>query len=187
MPRAKGTPSKGVGEHLKRRVRMRAKTKEQVQKESKYDVESLAAQAASARVAFQKAAAELQLAEQKLFEGMTATKTWEAHPLFRLGVDHAEGPDAHVEALFNVETPMGRSSTVIDPEKYFALIDKNLISYEDFFNSVSVSITKARDYLGEKQIEKIGEVTPAKTKDPVLKTQYVLVDGTPVFGKLPKK
>jgi hypothetical protein len=179
MPRAKGMPSKGVDEHLKRRVRMRAKTKEQVQKESKYDVESLAAQAASARVAFQKAEAELQLAEQKLFEGMTATKTWEAHPEFVYD-------DHRTEALFNVETPLGRSSTVIDPEKYFALIDKNLISHEDFFNSVSVSITKARDFLGEKQIEKIGEVTPAKKKDPVLKTQYVLVDGTPIFGKLPK-
>ena len=182
MPRAKGMPSKGVDEHLKRRVRMRAKTKEQVQRESKYDVESLAAQAASARVAFQKAEAELQLAEQKLFEGMTATKMWEAHPKFHLGADHADGPDVHVEALFNVETPMGRSTTVIDPRKYKEMVDESA-----FFSSIVVGITKAREHLGEKQIEKISTTTPAAKKDPVLKTQYVLVDGTPVFGKLPKK
>lgn len=165
---------------MKRRVRMRTKTKEQVKKDAKYDLDTLAEQAASARVAFQKAEAELQLAEQKLFEGMSATKTWQVHPDF-------EYEGQHVEAQLGVETPVGRATTTIDPEQYFAMIDKKLISHENFFDSVSVSITKARNFLGEKQIEKIGETTLPAKKDPVLKTQYVLVDGTPIFGKLPKK
>ena len=165
---------------LKKRVRMRAKTKEQVQRDAKYDVESLSQQAAVARAAFQKAETELKMAEEKLFEAMSATKTWQVHPDF-------EHDDQHLEAQFNVETPIGRSTTTIDPEQYFQLIDSNQITHEDFFNSISVSITKAREYLGEKQIERIAETKLPEKKDPVLKTQFVIVDGTPIFGKVGKK
>lgn len=172
---------------LKKRVRMRAKTKEQVQKDAKYDVELLSREAAIARAAFQKAETELKMAEEKLFEAMTATKTWQAHPDFDVGLDLGHGDSSHVEAQFRVETPVGRSTTKIDPEQYFQLIDSNQITYEDFFNSVSVSITKAREYLGEKQIERIAETKLPQKKDPVLKTEFVIVDGTPIFGKVGKK
>ena len=184
MGRAKGMPGgetrKQLDDHLRKRVRIRAKTKEQVKQDTKYDLDTLSQQAAIARTAFQKAEAELALAEEKLLEAMTALKTWQVHPDF-----HQDGQ--HLEAQFNVETPVGRSTTTIDPQKYFDLLDQGMLTAEQFFSSVSVRITDARKYLGEKQIERISDAKIPEKKDPVLKTKFVIVDGIPIFGKIDKK
>jgi hypothetical protein len=74
-----------------------------------------------------------------------------------------EIPDARAEVVI----PQGRSSSVIDPENYYKLVSK-----EDFFESIKVSIEKAKKHLGTKELAKITEVTPGKRGEPTLSIEY---------------
>jgi hypothetical protein len=154
------------------RMRLRAKTEEQVDKAR--EVDKIGYRVAILRAAHEKAAAELALEEKKLFEAMKQAKAWTLPLDFELD-DHA------YNAVFAVETPLSRSSTIIDPTKFHAAV-----ADEHFYNCISVSVTKAREVLGEKQIERISTTKNPEKKPPVLVTKYILVDGQPVYGKSPK-
>jgi hypothetical protein len=56
-------------------------------------------------------------------------------------------------------TPSGRSTTVIDKQAYF-----NAVSLEDFMESITVSVTKARDFLSGKELQSISTKIPAEEK-----------------------
>ncbi len=59
----------------------------------------------------------------------------------------------------------GRESTVVDPR----VLRKRLRSDDEFYACVKVSITETRKYLGEKELDGIGEKIPASLGEPALK------------------
>ena len=67
-------------------------------------------------------------------------------------------------ATAEVVTPVGRVVNVIDPKKFQEAVP----SLQDFWDCVTVSITKAKAVLGEREIERISTSTPGATKPPEL-------------------
>jgi hypothetical protein len=61
-------------------------------------------------------------------------------------------------------TPKGRVTNVVDPAGYQALV-----SQSEFYDSISVSMTKAKKYLSGKQLEKITTVIPPESKEETIK------------------
>jgi len=52
--------------------------------------------------------------------------------------------------------PAGRSSTVIDPQKFRKLVEEKV-----FYACISVSVTKAKTEVAQKTLDKISKTTPA--------------------------
>lgn len=61
--------------------------------------------------------------------------------------------------------PTTRGKTVIDPRKFFSTVQNK----KDFYSAISVSVTKAREVLSEKEIASISEIYSAKAKERVLR------------------
>ena len=61
-------------------------------------------------------------------------------------------------------TPKGRVTNIVDPVGY-----QELVSSADFYDSISVSLTKAKKYLSGKQLEKITTVIPPEPKGETIK------------------
>ncbi len=61
----------------------------------------------------------------------------------------------------------GKAQNIIDPKKFFNKVDE-----EDFFAAVTISVTKAKDLLGQKELDKITKTIPAKPGDEKLKITY---------------
>jgi hypothetical protein len=57
-------------------------------------------------------------------------------------------------------TPKGRVTNIVDPVGY-----QELVSSADFYDSISVSLTKAKKYLSGKQLEKITTVIQPEPKE----------------------
>lgn len=57
----------------------------------------------------------------------------------------------------------GRAVNTVDPAGY-----ADLVSAEDFYASISVSITKAKQFLSERELKKVTTTIPAETKPPKL-------------------
>lgn len=63
--------------------------------------------------------------------------------------------------------PSGKAQNVIDAHKFYDLVEQ-----EDFFGAVSVSVSKAKELLGQKELDKITTKIPAKPGDEVLKITH---------------
>jgi hypothetical protein len=65
--------------------------------------------------------------------------------------------------------PAGRSQTKIDPREY-----QEAVADEDaFYDSISVSVTKAKEHLSGKELANVSKVTPAVPGTPVLKVKII--------------
>ena len=85
--------------------------------------------------------------------------------------------------VFAFQAPPVRSTTVVDPEQYW-----QRVSQEDFFSSISVKVTEARQCMGEKELQSISTVIPGQEKPAEVKTKYLAINSTPITGKgKPKK
>ncbi len=83
----------------------------------------------------------------------------------RLGLkEHKNG---RVEAA--IVRPAGRSKTEIDAREYHeAVIDDDI-----FYDSITVSVSKAKEHLSGKELNNVATVTPAKPGDPMLKLKII--------------
>lgn len=68
------------------------------------------------------------------------------------------------EGSASIDTPMGRSSSSIDPRTFRDTCETD----EDFFASIKVLAVEAKKVLPGKVLDDITETTPAVRKDPVL-------------------
>ena len=59
----------------------------------------------------------------------------------------------------DVVESFSNSRTEIHPEEYMERVD-----LADFFSSISVSVTKAKQFLGEKELQSISDITPRKSQ-----------------------
>jgi hypothetical protein len=71
------------------------------------------------------------------------------------------------EAVAKIVIPQGRATNEIDAEAFY-----KLVSEEDFFDSIKVSMEKAKKHLGKKELEKITTTTPGKLGEPKLDFEY---------------
>lgn len=101
------------------------------------------------------AALGLQDAEARLLAAMQDMKL----------VETKEGP-----YIATVERPAGRSTNTVDPKAFY-----DLVSEDDFFAAVSVSMTEAKKVLPTKTLEKITTTVPGKAGDPRVKVEEVKV------------
>lgn len=67
------------------------------------------------------------------------------------------------EATADIVTPSGKSSTNIDASKFYDAVDE-----KDFWECVTISVTKAKAVLSEREIQAIATVTPATPGTPKL-------------------
>lgn len=81
----------------------------------------------------------------------------------RLGIKEHKNGRCDAEIV----RPAGRSSTKIDPCEYHQAVGSD----EAFYDSVSVSVGKAKEHLSGKELANVSTVTPAKAGEPVLKTK----------------
>lgn len=72
-----------------------------------------------------------------------------------------------------IKTPMGRESREIDVKKF-----QKAVSADDFYACVKIGVTEAKKVLSEKELDKISKITPAKTGDPILKIERIVVKTT---------
>ena len=63
--------------------------------------------------------------------------------------------------------PAGKTQNIIDVKKFF-----NAVEEDDFFSAVSVLVTKAKELLGQKELDKITRSIPGKLGDEKLKITY---------------
>lgn len=63
--------------------------------------------------------------------------------------------------------PAGKTQNIIDVKKFFKAVDE-----DDFFSAVSVLVTKAKELLGQKELDKITRSIPGKLGDEKLKITY---------------
>lgn len=71
--------------------------------------------------------------------------------------------------LAQVVTPVGNSSTFIDPQKYRKAVEDD----KDFYSTISVSVTGARQVLSERALRKISVITPGKEGKETIKIKRV--------------
>lgn len=67
-----------------------------------------------------------------------------------------------------LQVPTQRTTRTINPEEFW-----NITSEEDFFNSISVSVTKAEEVLSGKELDSISEKKTAEKKPPELIVKMV--------------
>lgn len=68
------------------------------------------------------------------------------------------------EATAAMVRSSGKAQNIIDPKKLYSKV-----SEADFFSSVSVLVTKAKELLGQKELDKITSTIPAKLGEEKLK------------------
>lgn len=61
----------------------------------------------------------------------------------------------------------GKSQNIVDPKKFHSCVDE-----KDFYSAISVSITKAKELLGQKELDRITTTIPAKVGEEKLKITY---------------
>lgn len=79
------------------------------------------------------------------------------------------GKLSHVEtsvALVDIVRSAGKSSNVIDVKAFFKKVGG---ATDDFFAAVSIGVTKAKDILGQKELDKITKTTPGTPGEEKLK------------------
>ena len=86
---------------------------------------------------------------------LDAKRKTELHRLHELMTRAKETSHECGELVAKRVTPAGKSSTCIDPYKFYKAVDE-----KDFFDSVVVSVTKARGVLSERALSKVSRVTP---------------------------
>lgn len=96
----------------------------------------------------------------------------ETQRLYELLVVAKETTHQCGELVAGVVIPAGRSSTVIDARKFYNEVDE-----DDFFDSVTVSVTKAKQVLSERMLAKISKVTPGTPGEPTVKIKRIKVRG----------
>lgn len=62
-----------------------------------------------------------------------------------------------------ITTPAGKASRTIDPDKFYDAVSTN-----DFWASISVGVTAAKQYLTDAEIDKISNVVPGVPGEPKL-------------------
>lgn len=65
--------------------------------------------------------------------------------------------------------PSGRSKTEIDPREYQEAVTDD----DAFYDSISVSVSKAKEHLSGKELAAVSKVTPASPGDPTLKLKII--------------
>lgn len=63
--------------------------------------------------------------------------------------------------------PAGKTQNVIDARKFYDKVDE-----DDFFSAISVLVTKAKELLGQKELDKITTSIPGKAGEEKLKITY---------------
>ena len=121
------------------------------------EIESLMKSIANAEDAIASLSAKVKNETQRLYSLLVAAKE----------TTHQCG-----DLVADVVIPAGRSSTLIDPRKFY-----NEVKEDDFFDSVIVSVTKARQVLPERTLAKISKVTPGTTGEPIVKLKRIKVRG----------
>lgn len=78
------------------------------------------------------------------------------------------GLKEHINGRCDAEIvrPAGRSKTEIDPREYHEALAED---EEAFYDSISVSVGKAKEHLSGKELSNVSRVTPAKSGEPTLK------------------
>jgi hypothetical protein len=65
--------------------------------------------------------------------------------------------------------PAGRSKTEIDPREYQEAVEDD----DAFYDSISVSVSKAKEHLSGKELANVSKVTPATPGNPTLKLKII--------------
>lgn len=73
--------------------------------------------------------------------------------------------------IATVERPAGRTSNTVDPKAFY-----ELVSPDEFFSAVSVSVTEAKKVLPSKTLEKITTKVAGKSGEPRVKVEEVKVE-----------
>ncbi len=71
-----------------------------------------------------------------------------------------------------IKVPSGRSSTTIKPREFHELVDD-----DEFYDCVSVSVTKARNVISGKEINEVATVTPGTPGAPRLDYEFFSPEG----------
>ncbi len=71
-----------------------------------------------------------------------------------------------------IKVPSGRSSTTIKPREFYGAVEE-----DDFFDCISVSVTKARTVMSGKEINDVATVTPAVPGAPRLEFEFFSPEG----------
>lgn len=101
---------------------------------------------------------------QRQIDMMTAEVATRSDQLMKAmtkaGLTHfdVEGADA------DIARSAGKATNTIDPALLFKKVDR-----DDFFSAISVSVTKAKALLGQKELDSITTTTPGKPGEPKLK------------------
>ena len=74
---------------------------------------------------------------------------------------------AEGDAVAEFVRPAGKAQNIIDARKFYAKVDE-----DDFFSAISVLVTKAKEILGQKELDKITTTIPGKTGEEKLKITY---------------
>lgn len=77
--------------------------------------------------------------------------------------------DDDASAVAEVKAPTQRTSTVIDPQQFYSACSTET----DFFNSIQVLVTKAKEVLSGKEIDAISEKIVGEKKPPTLSVKMV--------------
>lgn len=72
--------------------------------------------------------------------------------------------DGLVHIVAELQRSPGRATNVVDPKAY-----RGLVSEQDFYESISVSVTKARELVPGKQLAAITKHTPGKPGEETVK------------------
>ena len=88
------------------------------------------------------------------------------------------GKQGYLEVKYALEVPATRSTTHIDAAAY-----RKLVSPADFLDSVKVSVTKAKEYLGEKELASVSKVVPGETKPAVVNLKFLQHEGVVYAGR----
>lgn len=73
------------------------------------------------------------------------------------------GEELISDGIYEVKkfTPMGRSSTLIDPQKF-----KKFAGDEAFWKCCKIGVTEAREFVSEKEMQKVATIVPGKAGKP---------------------
>lgn len=68
------------------------------------------------------------------------------------------------DATAEITRSAGKTQNIVKPEALYALLEE-----QDFFHCVSVSVTKAKEFLGKKELDGITKSIPGTPGEPTLK------------------
>lgn len=117
------------------------------------EVNSLLQSVATVEATLDQAAAELEMLHKQIEEKMRSANINE----------HSDG---HYKTA--IEAAFSRQSRTIDPKKF-----RNAVGDAAFWGSIDVGVTKAKQYMSERELDAISEVVPPKSLGYVFKIKKI--------------